>query len=481
MTSRRSAPRARAARRGPRTLHAIHAIRCLGAAWLVLAAGCGERPAASALPDDFNVVLIVIDTLGAEHVGGFQNPGLTHTPHMDRLAERGVVFTRAYAPAPWTQPSVASLFTGAMPSRHGLRALENRMHPEVETLAQALRPLGFATHAVVSNLMLKPQFSFDRGFSSYDVSAVRGQEGISSARVTSRSLAWLDRHADARFFLFAHYYDPHYMYRHHPEFEQTAGYAGPLVPKLGMWELRSRRASLTPADIDYLVGLHREEIAFTDAHIGRLLDALEERGLAEETLVILTSDHGEEIMRHGWIGHTRTLYEELLHVPMIVSLPGAIAPAVVEQPVSLIDIMPTVLELAGDREERSAWEGVSLATLLTAGEPLPAGRRLPAEVSFVPPSDEERAREKIAFKTSLLSDRWKVIHDLTTGSWELYDLETDPEELTNLFGSGHAAEAPLVAALEEWEAGREGEGDGAPGAELDAEAIEQLRALGYIE
>lgn len=185
-------------------------------------------------------------------------------------------------------------------------------------------------------------------------------------------------------------------------------------------------------------------------------------------------------MRHGWIGHTRSLYEELLHVPMIVSLPGVFSPAIVDDPVSLTDVVPTLLAMSS-QPGPDAGVGVSLLPyLLGAGEPA-AGRAMFGEVSVVPLHNNERHREKIAFKTSLLSGSMKLIHDLPSDGWELYDLATDPEELVDLVAAGHADLARMQSELSAWEEIRNADAVQAGSATLERDEIERLRELGYVK
>ncbi len=451
------------------------------ALFVAVAASCDHSAQPPEL-EDLNVLVLVVDTFGAEHAGSFLNPELDHTPHMDKLASRGVVFRKAYAPSPWTQPSVASLLTGTMPSRHGVKKVTDVLGAEPPTLAALLKERGFATGAVISNMLLHPRFGFARGFHSYQTRPALGKTtGITSEAVTNRAIKWIGERADKRFFFFAHYFDPHHAYHHHSEFDQTSSYGGSLEPSMSIWKVRDKRPELKREDIDYLIGLHREEIAYTDSHIGRLLDHLRSSGIEKSTLVILTADHGEEFMRHGWIGHTRTLYEELLHVPMIVSLPGVFSPAVVDDPVSLIDVMPTVLAMSS-APDSDAGVGLSLLPyLLGTGEPA-AGRPMFGEVSVVPlHQKEERHREKIAFKTSLLSGSMKLIHDLPSDTWELYDVAADPEELRDLVSAGHSDLAHMESELRAWEKLRDAEAVQAGSTTLDSEAIERLRQLGYIK
>jgi len=445
---------------------------------LFATAGCGRGSGPSA-SDEINVLLVVIDTAGAEHMG-YELPDLGHTPNIDRLARDGVLFTRAYSPAPWTQPAVASLFTSRMPSRHGVLRLFDVLDEEHTTMAEWFEERGFRTAGVISHMLLESRYGYAQGFESWDATPVGGHDAITSHAVTDRAIRWLDRHdRSAPFFLFVHYFDPHFAYWHHPEFRLTGDYRGPVRPGMGIWELREAREQLGPEDLRYLVALYREEIAYTDHHIGRLLDHLRRRQLDGETLVIVTADHGEEFMRHGWIGHTRTLYDELLRVPFVMRLPGGPEGRVVETPVSLLDVLPTLMALAGEPADPAA-EGRSLLPWLGAKAPAPAARELRAEVSFASrPEDPAALSQKTAFKTAWLRPDLKLIHDLVEDRFELYDRSTDPEELRDLSGA-HPAEAELRAELLAWERTREARGVERPGLQPSPEELERLRALGYL-
>jgi arylsulfatase A-like enzyme len=397
-----------------------------------------------------------------------------------------VLFRSAYSPAPWTQPAIASLLTGLMPSAHGLVHLFDRLDDGVDTLAEQLQRRGFDTSAVVSHTLLEPKYGFGQGFTDFDDSAADGHQAITSDKVTDNALGWLDgwkQRADHHpFFLFVHYFDPHYVYRHHERFDRTSGYQGPLKQGMGIWELRDARATLTQADVAFLVGLYREEVAFTDFHLGRLLDGLLARGLSERTLVVVAADHGEEFMNHGWIGHTRTLYDELLHVPLVVALPATIAPRTVDAPVSLLDVVPTLLALSRKPAPPPTGGGVSLAGVLAGKASPPAARDLFAEVSFLSGPDEpQHLAQKTAYKTAVLEGPLRLIHDLAAGSWEMFDRTTDPEEHHDLFAR-HPARPRLQRQLLAWERKRDAGGvAGRPGALTPtAEDLARLRALGYL-
>lgn len=457
---------------------------CLFLLVLPLLASCGGGGSTSDLPPaDHNVVLIVVDTMGARYLGA-HTPGLTNSPTIDRLATEGVQFDRAYSVAPWTQPAVASLFTSLMPSQHGVRHIFHQLERSHTTLAEHLKQRGLSTAGVISHFVIGDDFGYGQGFDLYDDAAVGDHRSITSADVTDNAIAALDRLHGGRFFLFAHYFDPHWYFNHHPRFDQTAGYTGDLLPGMDIADLRARRHELSADDIAYLEGLYREEIAFTDHHIARLLDHLDALGVRDQTVVVLTADHGEEFMQHGWIGHTATLHDELIHVPLIVHAPGRFAPQRVAAPVSILDIMPTLLDLQGIAAD-DGWQGVSLAPVLR-GEAAAPARPLLAEVSYISPSGwpsgDGDGDVKRYYKTALVDGTRKLIHDHVTSTWQLFDLAADPLELDDRFDRDDPSQRSLLDRLHAWEVQHTSGWNQELREELsiDAEAARRLRSLGYV-
>jgi len=425
-------------------------------------------------------VVIVIDTLGARQVG-FLAPG-RKTPNLDRLAAESVVFRRAYSTAPWTQPAVASLLCSRMPSAHGLTRLFDGLGEDQVTLAELLQERGLRTAGVVSHDLLGARFGFGQGFQTFDESPIAGHQGISSEKVTDAALAQLRQLAGKSFFLFVHYFDPHYVYNHHEAFDQTSFYKGPLRPAMGIWDLLNLRPKLTDADVRFIAGLHAEEVAYTDHEVGRLLSGLRQSVAAGRTLLIVAADHGEAFMDHGWIGHTRTLYEELIHVPLLVSLPGVFPAHSVAEPVSLLDVVPTLLDMSRARPKTRTTQGASLLGVLLGRSAAPAGRPVLAEVSFgLQPDDPAYMVEKMAFKTSAIRGQLKVIHDLTSGRWEYYDLEADPLEAHGPIPLRQGAFLELAERLLAWERNRAGRGSAAPRVNPTDGERESLRSLGYLQ
>lgn len=445
---------------------------------LLAAAGCAPEPPR-------NLVFIVVDTLRADRLGCYGAERET-TPAIDAMAARAVRFDRAYATAPWTRPSIASMLTGLYPTSHGAATVDLMLPDSVATLAGMLQAEGWVTAGVISHGVISRRAGFARGFDHWEQSEARGHDHISTAGVTGQALEQLDRLAGGEqpFFLFVHYFDPHYFWHRHDDADFAADQAGRLNGRQSIWQLRGMRQELTTEELAFIRDTYDEEVRHTDGGVGRLLGRLGELGLENDTVVVFTADHGEEFMEHGWIGHTRSLYEELVRVPLIIRVPGG-APAVVHRPVSLVSLVPTLLDLlcGSVLDEEYAFQGPSLAPLLGGGE---ANRGewdgdaedIFFEVSFDQP--EEWGAEKTAHKKGILLDGWKLIRDETGGGLELYNLDNDPGESTNMAEARPAVRDRLLARLE---ARVESLGAAADTRrmELDERELEQLRGLGYLE
>lgn len=354
-----------------------------------------------------NLLLLTVDTLRADHLACY-GYGRPTSPNLDQLAAQAVLFERAYSVASWTLPSVVSLLTSLYPSAHDCQGDRSALSDAHTTLAEHLAKHGYHTGAVTSHVYLSSQYGLEQGFADFDeefVHANRKQShaAVSSPAISDRALAWLEQRArdEAPWFLWLHYFDPHSEYQEHP----------PAAPRMG------------PGN----QGLYDAEIAFTDAHIGRVLERLEQLGLGEETLVIFSADHGEEFGDHGGAGHRATLYEEVLRVPLLIAHP-TLRPSRIAQPVSCIDLFPTICELL-DLPAPSTIQGQSLAPLLR-GEALEP-RALLAEM---------RNRNQLDWD-ALIVGNYKLIYDVTGERKLLYDLALDPKEKRDL-----AAEQPEMVA-----------------------------------
>jgi arylsulfatase A-like enzyme len=434
---------------------------------------CGAEPRRP------NFLFIVVDTLRSDHLSAYGYERET-SPALSRLAEAGVRFDRAYAPAPWTKPSVASMFTGQYPHRHGLNLVLETLPPEAVTLAERLSGAGYATAGAVSHVFVAGKNGLDQGFDRYDSAEAGGHSHVSTTGVTRRAKKLLASFDDAPFFLFVHYFDPHYEYRRHPEFAFAPEAVGRLRGGEDIHDLRALGADLSPEEVRFLRDVYDEEIRFTDAGIGALLAALDDLELADDTIVIVAADHGEEFFERGWLGHTRTLHEEVIRVPLVLRVPGGDARGrIVDTPVSLVSLAPTILDFAGVAAPDGEFQGPSLRPLIEAGD---AGEPPPvrSEVRYVVMNRDPRQAEKAAFKHALIRGQYKLIKDFQAKRYELYDLDDDPGERRNL-----AAERPellreLLVELRRTQSRSPEPNDAAP-AELDPRDAELLRKLGYID
>jgi len=443
----------------------------LALALLALAAGCGEAPRGP------NVLFVAIDTLRVDHLGawGYERPT---SPAIDAFARSAVRFERAYATAPWTKPSVASMLTGLYPSGHGAHGVDHALPDSARTLAEILSEEGFATAALVSSTMLSRKNGFGQGFEIHRMVDAIGHRAVSTPGVTRAAVTVLRELAaqERPFLLFVHYFDPHYAFVAHPDVDFAAPRAGRLTGHESMREVRGLLGDLSPEELAFLRDLYDEEIRFTDAGVEALLGALVELGLEEDTVVVLTADHGEEFLERGWLGHTRSLYDELVRVPLAIRAPGA-APREVATPVSLASLTPTLLDLVGVDAD-GGFQAPSLAGVVR-GETSPERAVVLSEVDYEPAQVELPVKR--THKKAVVADRFKLIRDDRTGALELYDLARDPGERRDLAPERPALAAELSALLET-ELARVREGARrAPVRRLSEDEIEQLRALGYAD
>lgn len=429
--------------------------RCALALLALLASACREP----ALEAPRRVVVIVVDTLRADHLPIY-GYGKDTAPFLTRLAQESVVFEHAYAAASWTAPSTASLFTSLYPFQHGVvlglratRKLQARDHglrlrtlpEELDTLPEVLQRAGYATFGLTQNVNISARLGFDQGFQRF-----RNLPADDTADVLhARLVAW-KRHLDAapRSFLYLHYLDPHSPYHERaPLFDPRS-------------EGRARRISAYDSEIHYVDDYLRQ--------------AYELFAWDDDTLLVVTADHGEEFWEHGSVEHGRTLYGEVLNVPLLVRFPGArFAGRRVSAPVSLIDVLPTLRDALGLPADARD-QGRSLLPLLRGGETA-AQRTLFAHLHRPEPSTGRVLDQRAA-----LGSGRKLVMGVENGP-ALFDLFADPLDHVNL-----AAREPRLA--EQLRDGYAAFERGAPryvGAErdvaLDDATRERLRALGYVE
>jgi arylsulfatase A-like enzyme len=441
---------------------------------LTMLPGCpGADPP---VPGGPPIILVVVDTLRADHLGAY---GYTRdtSPNLDAWSSSGRLFERPLATAPWTAPSFGSLFTGQLPTRHGAVRQErpdgallfDRLDPGVETVAGILGRRGYATAALVNNPFLSPEFGLDRGFGLYDFHPGSNSEIRRADAMVDLALSWIDAQGSTPFLVVVHLFDPHMNYDAPAPFRGR--YTGAVASRLDLPvdeldEIRGGGLTLEAADREFIVAAYDEEIAFVDRELGRFLESLESRGVLDRALLLLTSDHGEELFEHGGFEHGHALWQELMHVPLIVWGPG-VRPGREASPVSIADVAPTMLEFAGATPP-GGLAGMSLWPHLRDGTPLPE-RTLYAEQNLY------GTELKVAL-------RWphKLLVNVEEGGRWLFDLEANPAEALLPWDREASVAAELAAALTERVARDLAERSAELPAELGEETLEKLRSLGYV-
>lgn len=419
--------------------------------------------------EDVSVLFIVLDTLRADHLGSYGYHRKT-SPTIDLLASRGIRFAHVSAPSSWTKSSMTSIWTGTLPTTHGVLRFPHGLPEDARTPAEILHEAGFYTAGIWRNGWVASNFGFGQGFDLYHRPASLStpeflqRQTVSSWKlggtdeeITTSAVEFLKGIGKQRFLLYLHYMDIHqYVYDDSADFGTT------------------------------FIDFYDNAISWVDRNLNALLGSMQERGLLEHTLVVITADHGESFLEHGSEGHARTLYTEVQDVPLILVPPFAFDRGVVVKPrVQSIDIWPTILDLLGMPPLEAA-QGVSL---------LPAIEAAVADPSA--PRDLTNDRDRVAFAE--LDRTWGTtgaqanpVLSVTDGPYrliqfesqpqfaELYDHRTDPREKKSLTG-----ELPEVADRLRQRLAEYRQLPGAPWGkpvevEIDEMRLEQLRALGYV-
>ena len=442
------------------------------------AAGATGAPASTRLAArPKNVVLVSIDSLRADHLHCYGYPRPT-SPTLDRLAAEGARFATAYSVSSWTLPSHATMLTGLYPLSHVAIESNRRISPHAPTLATELRRTGFATAGFVSYEFLRRRYGFDTGFDLYDDfttdldTEAEERTARTGPRLNQQIIPWIEAHHDRPFFLFVHYFDVHWDYDPPPPYDTMfdPDYEGPdLRPYL---DNPAIHRGMPKRHLEHLIALYDGEIRFTDDVLRQVVESLERSGIADDTLLIVTADHGDEFFEHGDIGHTKTLYDEVTHIPLIVRWPRGIPGGrSIDVPVSLVDLAPTVYQILG-LEPPPGLEGDSLVPLLVGGE-------RPARPIYAHLATRKRENNWAMVRAGST----KYLQHLAMPRAELYDLDVDAHEGRNQFGA--APGRPLVDSLFTWLQQEWMDYRRLPQKEhhivVDEHNTAKLRALGYVE
>ncbi len=440
---------------------------------------------AAAAEAPVNLVVITIDTLRADHVGTYGHDRPT-TPTIDALARRGARFELAHSTSPWTVPSTASILTSRMPTGHGsvrVGQVKNRrerprqLRADISTLAGVLGEAGYRTAFFSGNAFVRGQVLAD--FDTWENTLQN------ASQIRRRSASWLGEDPGAPFFLYLQPFDLHVPIeppeRYVDMFEAPSG--GERESRHKDWHYMKVTDFEDEEFLrfaDHKRALYDGALRYVDDEIAEIMAILSELGVAERTVVVVTSDHGEEFWDHveiesrldgelvgTWgIDHGHSFFQELLHVPLVVSGPGVAQGRSVRCPVSLLDLAPTVLELMGVPAGETM-NGTSRAPLLAVdGRPPPCART---------PVFAESPAYGVNARSVLVEGRYKLI-DRSDGIRLLYDLREDPEERHNLVDEEPELASTLAELFSRTEPAQLGEE-----MEIDEETLEKLRALGYIE
>lgn len=444
---------------------------------MLLVGGCGESA-----PTPRSLLLVTVDTLRADHMSCYGYARET-SPALDQLAANGVRFRNEIVQRGGTWPSLTSILTSKYPQSHGVRNNGDLLDRSHRTIAEMLQEYGFRTEALLTNMLTAEHRGFDEVVLFGDHA-----EGGRDAAATAEAVQWLHDHRDDRFFLWLHLMGPHDPYLPDPEYRERfdTGYIGPIDGSRALLErIQARKQALPEPELAHIVSLYDADILQVDARIRMVLDVLDEIEIAPDTLVVLSSDHGEELYDHNfYFFHSMSIYESVLHVPLIFSLPGRLPRGrTVDAIVESIDLAPTIFELLG-LPIPEGFEGRSLVPLIQAEE-------------------DDPARSNVAYSElgpyirSIRTDRWHYIYNprqlsspgsrpgdtgrkgiFSIASEELYDLIQDPEQKRNVVREHPGVTAELRGRVLAWSgssANRYRPRD------LSPKTLEELRALGYVD
>jgi len=493
-----------------------------------------------------NIVLVLVDTLRADRLSCYRN-GARTSPCIDRIAERGVLYENAISPAAWTVPAHASIFTGTYPSRHGVDLSRLILAPELAPLPEILQRNGYRTFGVSSNYWLSRETVFDRGFDEFvhswqlvqsagtnqplqrqqrkmpvGLQSANGSEKRQAGRRTiGNALNWLHEETVKRlrqsfhaydsgawrvnrqvrrwarrwkdmsepFFAFVHYMEPHIRYAAPGRYRTL--HVPPSVPsarveKLNQdpWRFLAGKARMTAEDFAILGGLYDGEVSYVDSRVGQLYEMLQRDGLLRNTILIITSDHGENLGDHGLMSHAYCVYDTLVRVPLIVHYPGTFpAGERVGEQVQTLDLFPTLLTLAEVRDP-AAWAQVQGESLTGAAR---NDRLVFSEYPEAEPAVSMITERYPEFDGSPYDRSLRAVRSAThkyiqgsDGRDELYDLTRDPGEEHDVLSSHPQIAADLRGALGRWVGSFEHAPDAGESIEIDDDMRRRLEDLGYL-
>ena len=424
-----------------------------------------------------NVIVILIDALRSDHLGCYGYDKAT-SPALDKFARESVLFSNSFSQSTHTKPSTASLFTSLYPSQHDV-LLGNRrdaagnffsdvLDESFKTMAEYLSEAGFNSAGFLDQGQLHAYMGFGQGFAYYNTYLKKAKQ------INNDFYRWLSVNKHRKFFAYLHYLDVHAPYAPPPEYRDmfVTGKSSMVIPeRVADWRKFKKKFDeikdqLTQADIDWLKALYDAEIRALDDYLAALFSRMKEEGVYDNSLIIITADHGDSFMEHGEIDHGTTLYDEVLLVPLLIRFPHGEHAGVIETPVQTIDVLPTILDYVGVNTENDLLMGRSLIAVLNEPEAF-AGESIFSERMYL---------------LSIRKGIYKLIYNKNTMHQELYDLSADPREQSNLLAGGNhtAIGDTLKAELLAWSEKVRHIRPARSGVKLDKETVDKLKSLGYI-
>ena len=471
---------------------------------LVLFTGACVDPESAPDAPQAPVIIYLVDTLRADRLGTYGYTGRATSPYLDELAKKSVVFEQAYAPAPWTVPSVTAVMTSSYACENGIATIRQRLNASIIPLAERLEAINYYTGGFYNNPMVGDAIGLDRGYAEF----VEGDD--TSNEWSPQVREFLAKAGGDPFYLYIHTMEPHDAFWTPYAFIQPYGHVS--VDEQGRIEAAMRRLNAA-SQADFLADkppgsteendviqaqamaeledheenfrlLYDASVLWADKNVSDVVEVLKETGAWDRSIFIFMSDHGEEIGDHGGWYHGQSVYEELVRVPLIIHFPGdQFAGRRVETPVSLVDVMPTIFDYLDSAERCDGCRGKSLLPIIQRPENRhdeePRILALRTNVAFYyRPWKERRGDLNVVVRQG----SWKAIWNAELGSVELYDLVSDPRELADLSGENRALAANMEQAAREWlERCQKRERTPEVAPQLDEETRERMRALGYFD
>lgn len=437
-----------------------------------------------------HVILIVIDTLRADAISSI-NSNTMSTPNIDALADDGILFNNALSTSPWTTPSVASILTGLSPLAHRTMTVKSKLPDECFTITEYFDQQNYQTAGFAQNAMLINK-NFEQGFDIFKhqkFSKVlflhqkllwkfrKNKDEIFTRPkwITDQAIEWLDDNIKQHTFLYIHYLDPHHPYRPIDRYLPK----GNVPKKIGesfssFRSVRSGHLVLTQPEKIWVNSLYKAELANVDDNIGTIINHLKNKGIYDKALIVLTSDHGEEFWEHDNIEHGHTLYNELLHVPLIIKMPSQTSKRIIDSKVTINSIVPTVLDICNIEYEPKAFSAPSLAPAIINDKKIPPINIVSTGLLYY----ENRIAAEF--------DDFKYIEHLDDGTQELYNLKDDPHELINIAkDNGDIINIAKKIIAEDQKKANELRQEynlkEPQTVDIDEKTLEMLRGLGYVQ